>query len=183
MPNYRRVYLKGSTVFITLVTYQRAPLFLDPGPREILHNTWRDVSKRHPFTTDAICLLPDHLHALITLPEDDHDYSLRVREIKRRFTRHFNARYGRKASGSPSRESKQEAKLWQRRFWEHTIRDERDYENHFHYIHFNPVKHGFVEQASSWAWSSFHRYVQMGVYDADWESGYEQADQGFDFGE
>ena len=103
MPNYRRVNIKGSTVFITMVTFNRAPLFNDPGAREILRNVWRDTNKKFPFTTDAICLLPDHLHTLITLPEDDENYSMRIREIKRRITNQFLTRYGEPAERNPSR--------------------------------------------------------------------------------
>lgn len=183
MPDYRRVWVKGSTVFITMVTYDRAPLFIDPGAREILGNVWRDTSRKFAFTTTAVCLLPDHLHTLITLPEDDDNYSMRIREIKRRFTNHYLNRYGELVDRNPSRQSKQEATIWQRRFWEHTIRDERDFENHFHYIHFNPVKHGLVEKVSDWNWSSFHRYVKKGVYEMDWGRGYEQKSQNYDFGE
>jgi len=145
MPDYRRVWVKGSTVFITLVTYDRTPLFIDPGAREILRHVWKDVVRKLPFTTTAVCLLPDHLHTLITLPEDDDNYSIRIREIKRRFTNLFLARFEAPAERNLSRQSKQEATIWQRRFWEHTIRDDQDFENHFHYIHFNPVKHGLVE--------------------------------------
>ncbi len=183
MSNYRRVYIKGSTVFITQVTFNRAPLFNDPGAREILRNVWRDTSKKFSFTTDAICLLPDHLHTLITLPEDEDNYSIRIREIKRRFTNYYLVRYGETAGRNPSRQAKQESTIWQRRFWEHTIRDERDFENHFHYIHFNPVKHGLVEEVSDWKWSSFHRFLREGIYERDWGKGYEQKGQDLDFGE
>ena len=182
MPNYRRVNIKGSTVFITMVTFNRAPLFMDPCARKTLRKAWKYTTRQFPFTTDAICLLPDHLHVLITLPEDDDNYSIRIREIKRRFTNQFLTRYEEQAERNPSRQSKQEATIWQRRFWEHTIRDERDFVNHFHYIHFNPVKHGLVEAVSNWKWSSFHRYVQTGVYEMDW-GGYEQKSQVCDFGE
>jgi len=127
--------------------------------------------------------LPDHLHTLITFPEDDDNYSIRIRETKRRFTNHYLARYGETAARNLSRQAKQEATIWQRRFWEHTIRDEQDFENHFHYIHFNPVKHGLVEKVSDWKWSSFHKYVKEGVYEMDWGRGYEQTNQSFDFGE
>ena len=183
MPNYRRVCIKGSTVFITMVTLNRHHLFLEAPARAVLRRAWNTTVDRFPFTADAICLLPDHLHALITLPEDDDDYSLRIREIKRLFTRHYLAKFGEKGIRNTSRQSKQEAAIWQRRFWEHTIRDERDYQNHFDYIHFNPVKHGLVEQVSSWQWSSFHRYVRLGVYTPDWGLGYKPKDQHQDFGE
>lgn len=183
MPDYRRVREKGSTVFITLVTFNRSPLFLEFDARAIFRRAWVMVADQFPFTTDAICLLPDHLHALISLPEDDSDYSMRIREIERSFTRHYLAKFYDSNMRNPSRQSKQEAALWQRRFWEHTIRDEQDYQNHFDTIHFNPVKHGLVEQASSWKWSSFHRYVRSGVYEADWSVAYEQDKGIHDFGE
>ena len=177
MPNYRRVYIDGSTVFITLVTYQRIPFLIQPEAREILRCAWKCVAKSHPFNLDAVCLLPDHIHMMITLPEYDADYSLRMREIKRLFSVRYLSLMGGFSRQNESQKSKHEAALWQRRFWEHTIRDEKDYQNHFDYIHYNPVKHEFVKDVASWEWSSFHRYVKAGIYDADWGGNFRLNDE------
>ena len=126
---------------------------------------------------------PDHIHTLITLPEDDVDYSLRIRDIKRLFTTEYLAIFGETTPRNRSRINKKEASVWQRRFWEHTIRDELDYQNHFDYIHYNPVKHGLVKDVSMWAWSSFHRYVSLGVYEPGWGDGFNLRNNKVDFGE
>lgn len=166
-----------------MVTYNRNPIFFNLDARTILHNAWKYTSNKFPFTTDAICLLPDHIHTLMTLPEDDDDYPLRIREIKRIFTRVFLSRFHEPHQRSPSHDHKQETTIWQRRYWEHTIRDEQDYQNHFDYIHYNPVKHGLVNSVSAWKWSSFHQYVQQGIYDPDWGVGYETKNDRNKFGE
>lgn len=183
MPNYRRVKLEGATVAITIVTYKRLPILLKPKSQQILRFVWTDVAKRLPFTTEAICFLPNHIHAMISLPENDWNYSIRIREIKRRFTRAYLKSFGEHEERNKSRVDKKEATIWQRRFWEHTIRDEIDYQNHFDYIHYNPVNHGFVDNVSSWEWSSFHRYVRLGVYDEDWGSNYSIKGNSSDYGE
>ena len=183
MPEYRRVRTHGATVFITFVTFDRMPILTFPTSRRILGDVWRSVAKRSPFTTDAICLLPDHIHTLMTLPENDLDYSLRIREIKRLFTIEYLAFFDKITPRNQSRINKKEATIWQRRFWEHTIKDEQDYQNHFDYIHYNPVKHGLVKDVSLWAWSSFHRYVSLGVYEPGWGDGLAQRNNNVDFGE
>jgi putative transposase len=183
MPEYRRVRIHGATVFITFVTYDRIPILTSLTARQILGDVWRSVAKRSPFSTDAICLLPDHIHVLITLPEDDLDYSLRIREIKRLFTAEYLSTVGEIMPRNRSHMDKKEATIWQRRFWEHTIKDEQDYQNHFDYFHYNPVKHGLVKDVSLWAWSSFHRYVSLGVYDPGWGDGFAQKTNNVDFGE
>jgi putative transposase len=183
MPEYRRAKVPGGTFFITVVTFNRLPIFLNPIARDLLHVAWEDVTRRFPFTTDAICLLPDHIHALITLPEEDADFSMRIREIKRLFTRVYLAEIGSVTNRSRSRMDKNEATVWQRRFYEHTIRDERDLNTHMDYIHFNPVKHGLVSHVSEWQWSSFHRYVKNGYYSPDWGDGVSFKDEQDKFGE
>ena len=182
MPNYRRVWIKGSTLFITIVTYDRMPILLNPQSRKILSIAWKDVAKRYPFTTDAICLLPNHIHVLMTLPEHDCDYPMRIREIKRLYTKRYIVNIGEKIERNLSHIHKREATIWQRRFYEHTIRDEQDYQNHLDYIHYNPVKHGLVDNVSLWKWSSFHRYVKLGVYQANWGENFSEG-KNTDFGE
>jgi putative transposase len=183
MSNYRRFRIPGATVFITLVTNHRIPFLIQPEARDLLQKAWRYVSKKHPFTTEAVCLLPEHLHMLITLPENDADYSLRIREFKRSFSTKYISPYIRHSVKSASHQNKKEAGLWQRRFWDHIIRDERDFRNHFDYIHFNPVKHGLVDDLLWWEWSSFHRYVNKGVYEKDWEKVIDQNKFRGNFGE
>jgi putative transposase len=183
MPNYRRIKINGATIFITIVTYKRMPILTDPKSRQILRYVWNTTAQRFPFFTNAICLLPNHIHTLITLPEHELDYSIRVREIKRLFTNGYHKVNGYQEEKNHSRINKKEATVWQRRFWDHIIRDESDYQNHFDYIHFNPVHHGLVGNVESWQWSSFHRYVKLGVYDKAWGKKYILNSNSPDFGE
>lgn len=123
----------------------------------------------HPFTIDAFVLLPDHLHCIWTMPEGDRDFSIRWRLTKSYFSRKCDATH--KNIPSRSRRKKKEQAVWQRRFWEHLIRDEQDFVKHIEYIHYNPVKHGLAKAPKDWEYSSFHRYVREGVYDLEWGAG------------
>jgi putative transposase len=116
----------------------------------------------------AVVLLPDHLHAIWTLPEGDAGYSVRWKRIKEEFTKNFIQAGGEEGPRSDSRLRRQERGIWQRRFWEHTIRDEDDFEEHFNYVHYNPVKHRLVRYPRDWPYSSFHRWVKLGAYPPDW---------------
>jgi putative transposase len=127
-----------------------------------------DVRERFPFGIDAVCLLPEHIHCIWTLPEGDANYSLRWKEIKRLFTKGYLEQIGSGEFRNESRLSRGEAAVWQRRFWEHTIQDEGDLNRHRDYIHYNPVKHGLVHSVVEWPWSSFHKYVRLGYYDTGW---------------
>ncbi|NIW46653.1 MAG: transposase, partial [Gammaproteobacteria bacterium] len=151
--------------------------------RFFLRQAWKRVITKFPFHTDAVCLLPDHIHCIWTLPEGDADYSVRWRRIKSIFSRQYRLKYGAILETDSTRAKKQELTIWQQRFWEHTIWDETDYENHFDYIHFNPVKHGYVQQVRDWPWSSFHRYVKQGVYSIHWGDQIEKSFEGINFGE
>lgn len=133
---------------------------------ECLREAFRVELRRRPFDVYAMVVLPDHLHAIWTLPEDDADYSIRWRQIKGWVTRH----YPRDLLPEPSlaRVRRGEQELWQRRFWEHRIRDEHDLAMHVDYIHGNPVKHGLVRSPGDWPYSSFRRFVRAGVYGDDW---------------
>jgi len=121
-----------------------------------------------PFVVDAWVLMLDHIHCIWTLPEGDGDYSTRWTEIKRYVT--TACRDGLHDPRLLTRAARQrgESTIWQRRFWEHQIRDEADMERHVDYIHFNPVKHGQVRQVCDWPYSTFHRYVREGIYSSDW---------------
>ncbi len=165
---YRRTKIKGGTYFFTVVTYNRRPFLCDLDNVALLRQAFQYTTQRHPMKIDAFVLLPDHLHSIWTLPENDHNFSMRWRLIKSHFSRHCQDKYN--GIASKSRRSKQERAFWQRRFREHTIRDDQDFAKHVEYIHYNPVKHGLVTAPKDWEYSSFHRYVRAGLYDEFWGS-------------
>ena len=168
MPNYRRLRVKGGTYFFTVVTYKRLPIFKSDASKKLLHSTWNKVQTRLPFSTEAICLLPDHIHTIWTLPKGDDDYSTRWKEIKRLFSRAYIKEFGNPEIPNNSRRKHHEFAIWQRRFWEHTIQDEDDLYNHLDYIHYNPVKHGLANSPAEWKWSSFSIYVDREFYEPNW---------------
>jgi putative transposase len=170
---YRRANVAGATYFFTVnVAERRTGLLVEH--IDALREALRRVKRTHPFRIDALVVLPDHLHALWTLSQDDADFATRWMLIKGGFSRQIPASEYR----SPSRVAKGERGIWQRRYWEHMIRDERDFARHVDYIHFNPVKHGLGTCAVDWPPSSIHRYVRLGLVDADWASD-ERAESGF----
>ena len=175
MVQYRRNYVAGGTYFFTVTLDDRKSTAL-VDHISALRAAFRTVRHEHPFTIDAIVILPDHLHAIWTLPDGDDDFSDRWRRIKAHFTRRLVA-----ADLAIARHSNGEYALWQRRYWEHTIRDERDFERHVDYVHFNPVKHGLVSRVCDWPYSSFHRYVRHGLLPNDWAGDVDEARM--DFGE
>jgi putative transposase len=164
MSNYRRLYTNGATYFITQVTYQRQPWLCSEVGRIALREALQHVCQQHPFEIDAIVLLPDHFHTLLTLPADDSNFSLRMRLIKRYVTKYYGKKLAIDLGTSESRIARKEGNLWQRRFWEHLIRDETDFTNHCNYIHYNPVRHGLCDRPQAWAFSSIHRFVKSGIY-------------------
>ncbi len=168
MPDYRRWYLPGGTYFFTVVTEGRSPLFANETARSLLRSAINETRERFPFSLVAIVLLPDHLHTIWALPLGDLDFSTRWSFLKRRFTQSWLVCGGAQQSISASKSKNRRRGVWQRRFWEHMIRDERDLENHCNYIHFNPVKHGLVPCAHAWPHSSFARFVTQGFYPSDW---------------
>lgn len=163
MPHYRRAKVEGGTFFFTVVLADRSSDLL---VRHIdrLRRVYRAVQERHPFQTVAICVLPDHLHAIWSLPEGEADFPTRWSLIKSGFSRGL----AHIASRSASNRARRETGLWQRRYWEHVIRDDADLARHLDYVHFNPVKHGYVARVCDWPHSSFHRYVTEGTLPADW---------------
>lgn len=167
MPNYHRLH-EGNTYFFTVVTYNRLPIFNNDKSIKILQASWKIVEERFPFTTLAICILPDHIHTIWILPENDQDYSLRWKGIKYQFTKRYSAEIGPGGDRNPSRQKRGEAAIWQRRFWEHAITDDDDLSRHIDYIHFNPVKHGLVAELREWQWSSFRSFVEDGYYGPEW---------------
>jgi putative transposase len=163
---YRRNYCKGATYFFTVVTFARQPLFNCPETVAHLREAFQREKLRRPFTIDAIVIIPDHIHAVLTMPVEDANYSIRWRNIKSAVTAKI-AEQNRPIVHA-SRERKHEQAIWQRRFWEHRIRDERDFDQHVNYIHYNPVKHGYVQRPVDWPHSSIHRYIRQGVLTAEW---------------
>ena len=163
---YRRVQTKGGTYFFTLITYARRKIFAHEENMDLLRAAFKSVMSKHPLRIDAFVLLPDHLHCMWTLPKDDFDFSKRWRLIKGYFSRECDSEY--KNEPSTSRQVKKEQAVWQRRFWEHQIRDDRDFKAHCDYIHYNPIKHGLVKAPGDWKYSTFHRFVKDGLYDLDW---------------
>ncbi|HEX5127253.1 MAG TPA: transposase [Rhodocyclaceae bacterium] len=162
---YRRNYVPGGTFFFTVTLRDRRSDLLVRHV-DLLRDAVAAAKAKRAFTIDAMVVMPDHVHAIWTLPEDDHDYSGRWRLIKSAFVR------GLAKSGVPiARNARGEADVWQRRFWEHTIRDDADFERHADYIHFNPVKHGYVSSPADWPHSSIHRYVEQGLLSRDWGAG------------
>jgi len=164
---YRRANVPGATYFFTLVTEHRRQLFREPEAADLLLEAVEKVRSRHPFEIDAYVILPDHLHAVWTLPEGDTNFSTRWRLIKEAFTRAYIRTHG-VLERSESRRSKGEQGIWQRRFWEHAIRNEADFAAHLDYIHINPVKHGLVNAPRDWPYSSFADWVARGGYDECW---------------
>ena len=163
MPRYRRAHVEGGIFFFTVNLADRSG---DTLVRHIdrLRRIYMSIQERRPFRTIAICILPDHLHAIWSLPRGDTDFALRWSLIKAGFSRGLPGVMPR----STSKIVRRERGNWQRRYWEHAIRDDADLERHVDYIHFNPVKHGHVSQVCDWPYSSFHRYVARGVLPRDW---------------
>lgn len=168
MPSYIRARVAGGTYFFTAVTFRRRSILISPESRAALRHAIDAARKRYPFRIDAWVLLPDHLHCIWTLPEGDTDYSVRWGIIKAGYSSAMRPLLHRCELETPSREKRRELSIWQRRFWEHLIRDHDDLRRHMDYTHFNPVKHGLVERVVDWPYSSFHRLVVSGVYPADW---------------
>lgn len=168
---YRRAKIEGGTFFFTVVTHNRREFLCNAENILLLRQAFREVMSKSPFIVDAIVILPNHIHCIWTLPPGDSDFSDRWRLIKNYFTHHCDIKYQGKIS--VSRQNKGEKAVWQRRFWEHQIQDEIDFIRHVDYIHYNPVKHGYVKAPKDWNYSSFILYVNKGIYDIDWGSGIE----------
>ena len=168
MPDFRRVWRPGGTYFFTLVTEGRATFLCDDLARATLREAIAATGRDRPFDQQAVVLLPDHWHALWRLPADDADYAARLGAIKARFTRSWLAAGGSERQPTDSRARRRGRGVWQRRYWEHTCRDAEDFKAHLDYIHWNPVKHGYVTCPHLWPWSSFRKWVALGVYREDW---------------
>ena len=175
MPNYRRALESGGRFFFTVdLLEQRQTLLVDE--IALLREAVATTRRSHPFKIDAFVVLPDHIHAIWTLPPDDRDFSMRWRLIKS----HFARAIPKQERLSDVRIARAERGIWQRRFWEHLIRDDTDYARHIAYCYINPVKHGLVQRVRDWPHSSFHRDVEAGIVPLDWAGEIDPAD---DFGE
>jgi REP-associated tyrosine transposase len=175
MPNYRRARVAGGCWFFTVnLLRRRSTLLVDEV--ETLREAMRAVRGRYPFQIDAMVVLPDHLHAVWTLPPGDADFSLRWRLIKARFAKALP----KQERLSAVRRARSERGIWQRRFWEHLIRDDADYARHIEYCYINPVKHGLAPRVRDWSHSSFHRDVRAGIFPEDWAG---EVDVDGEFGE
>jgi putative transposase len=164
MPNYRRAFIPGGTYFFTVNLLERGSNDLLVRHISALRESVRTTRRLHPFDIHAWVVLPEHMHCIFELPPNDRDFSLRWRLIKH----HFSVALSRNEYRSDVRRSRRERGIWQRRFWEHVIRNEEDYRAHMDYVHYNPVKHGLVHCVRDWPYSTFHRCVQAGLYPLDW---------------
>ena len=163
MRRYIRAHTPGATYFFTVNLQDRSASTLVDHV-DALRAVFQDVKARHPFRIDAMVVLPEHLHAIWTLPSGDADFATRWMLARQGFTQCLV----RQGIDCPTRGVHGERVLWQRRYWEHQIRDEEDFARHVDYLHFNPVKHGWVARARDWPCSSFHRFVRAGVLPLDW---------------
>jgi len=166
MPNYRRIRAPGATTFFTVCLADRSAAHLTDRVGA-LRSAFAEVQRDMPFRIEAIVVLPDHLHAIWTLPPGDADNATRWKRIKAGFSK----RTGLAGPISPSKRAKGEVGLWQRRFWDHVVRDERDFEAHRAYVWQNPVRHGLVARATDWPHSSIHREIRQGRFRAEWLDG------------
>jgi putative transposase len=166
---YRRAIAPGGTFFFTVVTFDRQKIFTDEPTVALLRDAIRVVQANRSFKVEAAVILPDHLHMIWRLPEGDSDYATRWRLIKSYFTHRWSGT--RDYPTTASRQSKGEQAVWQRRYWEHVIRDKADWQRLVNYIHYNPVKHGLAKAPADWLYSSFHTFVKQGHYSPDWGAG------------
>jgi putative transposase len=176
MTNYRRNFVSGGSYFFTVAMAERSGRLLIDNI-ELFRRAVADVRRELPFELIAMVVLSEHLHCIWQLPAGDADFPTRWKQIKARFSRGLP----RGEYRSASRASKGERGIWQRRYWEHTLRDEADLQRHIDYIHYNPVKHGYVGAVKEWPYSTFHDYVRRGIYTSDWAGS--GLDEGNDYGE
>jgi putative transposase len=176
MVGYRRNFIPGGTYFFTATLHNRQSTYLIDHV-EALHESIQKVKNITPFDEIARVILPDHIHVIWKLPEKDFDYPARWKAIKSMFTRYLV-----KAGEPIVKNARGEYLLWQRRYWEHTIMNDQDLQSHIDYVHYNPVKHGYVNSVNNWVHSSFHEYVRSGLLPEDW-SGAVNEIVGMNFGE
>lgn len=171
---YRRVFVPGGTYFFTVNLQNRSTTLLTD-KIDCLRFALKKTMFYYPYSIEGLVVLPDHLHMLMHMPETDKDYSVRWNMIKGLFSKQISAA----EKINSARKNKRERGIWQRRFWEHLIRNERDYEKHLNYIHYNPVKHGYVDTPWEWKYSSIHRLRKEGVVPKNWACDIEPLSNGF----
>ena len=181
MSYYRRANMEGGTFFFTVVSYRRQAILCDQPIRNALRAAIKTTQAKHPFSIDAWVLLPDHLHCIWTMPKDDSDYAKRWRIIKQKVSIVCADQYKNKTWITASKTKHRESTIWQRRYWEHQIRDQLDFNNHVDYMHHNPVKHQLCDKPVQWPYSTLHRYIKEGIYKPDWtveDDGFDNAEFG-----
>lgn len=183
MPEYHRIKEKGGTYFFTVVTFSRKPILTNEPVRAALREGIQEVRQTLPFAIEAWVLLPDHLHTIWTLPENDDNFASRWAIIKRTVSKRCGALDETRGSITDSLSKRRERGVWQRRYWEHLIRDEVDLQRHLDYIHWNPVKHGYVKRVIDWPYSTFHRLVSKGLYSPEWGGINEKEPDNVNYGE
>jgi len=168
MSNFKRYKSPGSTWFFTIVTYQRRRFLCDDRVRNALRDAIGKVQTKYPFSVEAWVLLPNHFHCIWSLPVGDSNFQLRIRLLKRFVTLSCSGFLHRDSISTESRRKRKESTLWQRRYWEHQIRSEKEFKHHMDYIHYNPVKHGFCQSPIEWPYSTIHRLTKEGNYPEGW---------------
>ena len=168
MPDYRRYFNPGGTFFFTVVTNDRKPILCTIKGREFLRVSIQMVKKERPSEALAFVLLPEHFHCIWKLPDEDGDFSVRIACLKKMFTSLWLKNNGQESAISEARQKHREKGIWQKRFWEHTIRDNDDFINHVNYIHYNPVKHNLAKCPHKWPYSTFHKWKDDGYYKEEW---------------
>lgn len=163
--NYRRAYIENSKIFITMVTNKRRHILINN--IDIIRESIKQIKNKIPFKIEAIVILPDHIHMTIQ-PQEIKKYPEIIKGIKTHFSRNIDETKLEDYKLTESRKEKKEKDIWQRRYWEHTITDEEDLGKHIDYIHYNPIKHGYVKQPKEWKYSTFKKYVKQGLYDENW---------------
>ena len=158
MSRFKRYYVPDSIVFITSITKNRNPIFSNKQNREIFFSTIDNADTILSFELSAFVLLPDHFHLLIKTNDPQGNFSKIVKSIKGNFTANYKNFYN----------LNEQISLWQPKFWDHVIRNENDLKNHLDYIHWNPVKHGYVAEPDLWESSSFKKWINEGLYSSDW---------------
>lgn len=164
MSEYRRYFVKGGIYFFTLVLQDRSKDWLTRYIQQF-KEAYKETLTHYPFETIAITILPDHLHWIMKLPDGDDNFARRIQLLKINFSKRLPANL---KNPNLSQQKKNELGIWQRRYWEHNIRDEQDLEKHLFYTYYNPVKHGYVKSVSDWQYSSFHRDVKQGLIEENW---------------
>ena len=165
MPNYKRVFANGYSYFLTVVTYQRNPILIKN--IDLLKKSFEYSKTKYQYKLEAVVILPEHFHIIIT-PNIATEYPKIIQSIKYYFSKHCNPKYYNHITQSTSRTKENYKPIWQKRYYEHTIRDENDLKIRLNYIHYNPIKHNMVTNVKDWRYSSFEKYVNSGYYEINW---------------